>query len=71
MLAGGFIILVIAAFLGGRVTARDGKTPINAQDIDKYIEDNLPDRWSAYTKGVSEGYEQGLRDGQDFPDESA
>lgn len=33
--------------------------------IEKYIRNQWPDEWAAYKKGVSEGYAQGLRDGQE------
>jgi hypothetical protein len=49
----------------GWVIARHRQTPITTQSIEKYIEDQFPDLWSAYKKGVFEGYEQGLRDGQE------
>lgn len=39
--------------------------------IQDYISKHLPDRWAAYKQGVHEGYEQGLRDGQEMPGESA
>lgn len=47
------------------------RTPINTEDINNYISKNFPNLWTAYKKGVTEGYEQGLRDGQDIGHESA
>lgn len=37
---------------------------IKVNAIDDYIQSTLPTEWAAYEKGVHEGYEQGLRDGQ-------
>jgi len=39
--------------------------------IRQYLDSEIPNEWSAYKKGVHEGYEQGLRDGQDDTDEPA
>ena len=65
-LAGAMIIVIIMAialaFYWGYYYAKDN-SPF--KNIDKYINKNFPDKWAAYKKGAHEGYEQGLRDGQD------
>lgn len=50
---------------------RSVTTGIAIQSIEKYVADKFPDPWAAYKKGVREGYEQGLRDGQEISDESS
>lgn len=40
-------------------------------DLNAYITTRFPTPWKAYQLGVREGYEQGLRDGQEIPDEPA
>lgn len=34
------------------------------KNISKYVEKEWPNRAAAYRKGISEGYDQGLRDGR-------
>jgi hypothetical protein len=36
-------------------------------DLNKYLNTKFPDVWTAYRRGVNEGYAQGLRDGQENP----
>lgn len=65
------IIALIGTALGflavGWILGAASRTPLKAMNVEKYIQKNLPDRWAAYKKGVHEGYEQGLRDGQEMP----
>lgn len=35
------------------------------KNVKDYLDHTIPNEWTAYKKGVNEGYEQGLRDGQD------
>lgn len=69
------IVNTIFSTLGGGFwgwgLARHRQTPITTQSIEAYIAKTMPDSWSAYKKGVHEGYEQGLRDGQELPNESS
>lgn len=39
----------------------------DVQKVNKYIQDNFPNQWAAYQKGVFEGYEQGVKDGKNPP----
>lgn len=67
-----FLVMVaIMAFKTGWEAHKSRATPITIQSIEEYIESTFPDLWAAYKKGVSEGYEQGLRDGQEDPSEPA
>jgi hypothetical protein len=70
MLIISFMGVALAFFFAGYLIGAASRTPL-AFDVKAYIEKNLPDKWAAYKKGVHEGYEQGLRDGQEMPDEPA
>lgn len=71
----GLIVLVCAVaaigFLWGWLSHRSQATPITTQSIEAFVTEKFPDEWRAYKMGVTEGYEQGLRDGQEMPDEPA
>ena len=41
------------------------QTKYQLTDITKYLHEKFPDKWAAYKQGAREGYEQGLRDGQE------
>jgi protein-S-isoprenylcysteine O-methyltransferase Ste14 len=66
------IVLVVTLVLGfamgfywGRAWVLSHATPITTQQIERYLEEKFPDEWAAYERGVMEGYNQGLRDGQE------
>ena len=52
-------VIAIAMFYTGQVYAIEH---FHLDDIEEYLNKNLPNRWAAYKQGVHEGYEQGLRD---------
>ena len=49
----------------GQAWAKRNATPITIESIEKYVSENFPNEWAAYKRGITEGYEQGLRDGQE------
>jgi hypothetical protein len=53
------------AFLGYHL-GRNRQSKVPLKSIKTYIEKELPNEFAAYSKGVEEGYEQGLHDGQDL-----
>jgi hypothetical protein len=63
-----FLIIVAAGFffIGYNVSNMGRGKPLTPNDINDYIGKKFPDLWGAYKQGVHEGYEQGLRDGQNF-----
>jgi hypothetical protein len=65
------LIFATLGYVWGWLSHKHQATPITIQSIEAYVKDKFPDTWAAYKKGVSEGYEQGLRDGQEMPDEPA
>ena len=66
-----FILIAIGWFVFGYEFGRGRHSGISAQDIDAYIKKHHAEVWKSYQTGVSQGYGQGLRDGQDIPDEPA
>jgi len=66
----GAMVLALAMYFIGYQRGRGVNTPIRTEDINRYISEKFPDLWAAYKQGVNEGYEQGLRDGQDLSHES-
>jgi hypothetical protein len=71
----GFMLLVLCVaalgFYWGWVSHKSQATPITTQSIEAFVTEKFPTEWKAYQMGVREGYEQGLRDGQEMPDESS
>lgn len=63
------LAVAVMGFKAGWDTHKMRSTPITIQSIEEYINTKFPTRWAAYKQGVNEGYEQGLRDGQEIPDE--
>lgn len=37
----------------------------DVKKVEEYVKATMPNEWQAYQKGSREGYEQGLRDGQE------
>lgn len=60
-----FIVTVSVAFVMGRNSHEEKSRQESIENVKYYLEHSIPNEWQAYKKGVDEGYEQGLRDGQD------
>ncbi|HEX9016811.1 MAG TPA: hypothetical protein VF960_12540 [Chloroflexota bacterium] len=60
------ITMMVCAFLLGY---ERGKMKHTRVDVRAYIRRHYPDQWAAYRRGISEGYAQGLRDGQEMPED--
>jgi membrane protein YqaA with SNARE-associated domain len=61
------IVGAIAGVIGGNIgydLGRARRKSINVKDIDKYLHEQFPSEWTAYHRGVNEGYAQGRRDGE-------
>ena len=63
------IIIVITgfvfAFAWGYNHSASKQHEAQIQNIKDYLDHSIPNEWTAYKKGVDEGYDQGLRDGQE------
>jgi hypothetical protein len=73
-----FILIILALILwtcigfywGAKLESRHQQA-VPIDNIKKYLEQQMPNEWTAYQHGVKEGYTQGLRDGQGEHDEPA
>ena len=65
LLAGMAVWYFIGAVTGYRYGIKKHQKQDHAK-ITKYLHEMLPNEWAAYQRGVHEGYDQGLRDGQDI-----
>ena len=61
------IIAALASWFGWELYKKSHPPAGDPHEIHKYIMEEFPDEFTAYQKGVREGYTQGLRDGQDPP----
>jgi hypothetical protein len=65
----GFFIGTLAfTFYAGHQSHKTKSQEESIENVKYYLEHTLPNEWTAYKKGVDEGYEQGLRDGQEPPE---
>jgi hypothetical protein len=62
------IIIMLFAFSWGTSHEKDKQHDIQIQRVRDYLDHEIPNEWTAYKKGVHEGYDQGLRDGQEPPE---
>jgi preprotein translocase subunit SecG len=60
-----FISTLAFTFYMGHQTHKKKSQEESIENVKHYLEKTIPNEWTAYKKGVDEGYEQGLRDGQD------
>jgi len=66
-----FILIAVGWFIFGYEFGRAKSSGITPKDINAYIKRRHGETWASYQEGVNQGYAQGLRDGQDIPDEPA
>jgi hypothetical protein len=66
-----FGITLLAAYYFGREASKTKSKAESIENVRDYLDKTIPNEWTAYKKGVGEGYEQGLRDAEDNPDEPA
>jgi hypothetical protein len=64
-----FGITLFAAYYFGKEASKTKSKAESIANVKDYLDKTIPNEWTAYQKGVNEGYEQGIRDGQDPTDE--
>jgi preprotein translocase subunit SecG len=60
-----FTVTLAFTFYMGHQSHKKKSQQDSIENVRYYLEHTIPNEWTAYKKGVDEGYEQGLRDGQD------
>jgi len=66
-----FLIMFGTTLAASYYFGREANKTRHIANVKDYLDHTIPNEWAAYKHGVNEGYEQGLRDKEEDPDEPA